>query len=205
MFDRAELTAPPGWVVKHIADVRVEGEPYAGTGMGLHSILPKTKDAIAFCLGGDAGPKDVTRLMAWLRGATMTTTQPKKLSKIEVAAGKTDVWTWRGQIGTVLKNRVADWDYMMTGPVILRATFLMPRPKSLKDGGRLPYVRVRWRDLDNLMKPAQDAITESGLWEDDAQLFQLDASKWVAASNESAGLELSMWELLPREDPLLFD
>lgn len=69
-------------------------------------------------------------------------------------------------------------------PVILRLTFFMPIPKSLKktvDG----TLHTKKPDLDNLIKASTDPL--NGLfWEDDAQIVGIDALKYYS---ERPGIE----------------
>jgi len=200
------MDAPAGWIAKHIADVRVVGEPYAGTGMFPAVMWPSNAE-----IGPVAKRVDAWGLIAWLRGSRKTkqaakitaTMQPKKISKVEIAAGKHDVWTWRREICTAIKNQ-APWDKQMTGPVIVQSVFLMPRPQRLKDGGRQPCVRPRWRDVSNLIKASEDATTDSGIWVDDSQVYDHRASRWYAASGEQPGVELTFWELIEKNEASLF-
>lgn len=67
--------------------------------------------------------------------------------------------------------------------VSLRVVFRMPRPKAhfdkngeVRDKFRLAQ-HVQKPDLDNLVKAVQDALTDVGLWQDDAQIVSLTASR----------------------------
>lgn len=172
------------------------GEPRAGTGMFFASILPKTVEIQAQLMRGPyPSQADVRKGIQWLRKHTRSI--PQKDSD-------DGVHEWRANVARVIRNQ-GDWNHKCVGPVILQATFLMPRPQRLKEGGREPFVRVTFRDLDNLMKPVQDAGTDAGAWSDDGIIFDLHATKWYAMSNEEAGLELSWWELVEQVEPSLFD
>ena len=81
----------------------------------------------------------------------------------------------------------------------------MKRAKDRGEGGRIPYTRFEWRDIDNCQKPFQDAMTEAGVIEDDGLIFDTHVTQWIAASNEEPGLELSWWELMEKKQPNLFD
>ena len=166
------MEAPPGWVAKHIADVRVVGEPWAGTGMIPQGVL--------------------------VNGKLTGRMRPKKAKK-----GRPDVHKWRAHIEQTLRNH-ADWNHCCTGPVIVRATLLMLRPKRMGDGGRQPFAKLEWRDIDNCMKPFQDAMTQAGVIMDDGLIYDTHVTQWYAASNEQPGLELSWWELIEKDEPSLF-
>lgn len=62
-----------------------------------------------------------------------------------------------------------------TGPVAVRLTFRLPRPASVKrDWPSVPP------DVDKLARAALDALTQVGVWEDDARVVQLLAQKVYA-------------------------
>jgi Holliday junction resolvase RusA-like endonuclease len=67
----------------------------------------------------------------------------------------------------------------ITTPVHLRLSFFLPKPKSMKDaGGASSIPHAKKPDTDNLLKSTMDALTELKVWEDDALVFAIDASKW---------------------------
>lgn len=64
---------------------------------------------------------------------------------------------------------------VLTEPLIVRLLFALPRPVSVRHTVR-PYPIVR-PDVDNLVKPTHDALTDSGIWKDDALVISLMTSK----------------------------
>jgi len=66
----------------------------------------------------------------------------------------------------------------LDGPLVVRMFFTLHRPASITRTKR-PYPMVR-PDVDNLMKPTNDAITASGLWKDDALVISSISSKAYA-------------------------
>lgn len=64
---------------------------------------------------------------------------------------------------------------VLTGPLVLRLLFTLPRPVSISAMKR-PYPIVR-PDVDNLVKPTHDALTDSGVWKDDALIISEITSK----------------------------
>jgi Holliday junction resolvase RusA-like endonuclease len=68
----------------------------------------------------------------------------------------------------------------ITGPIIVSVTFFMPRPKSLcrkKDpDGVIPHTAKP--DVDNLIKALFDALTDAGMWRDDAQVYETSVRKY---------------------------
>ncbi len=76
----------------------------------------------------------------------------------------------------------------------VRLVFVLPRPKRLiwktRPMPREPHVGRP--DIDNLEKSFLDAL--KGLMSrDDAQVFHLDATKWIAAGDEAPHVEAEMW------------
>ncbi len=63
------------------------------------------------------------------------------------------------------------------GPVELRVTFYLPRPKSaprrILEPAKLP-------DLDKLVRGIGDALTTAGVWRDDSQVVSVIARKLFA-------------------------
>ncbi len=60
------------------------------------------------------------------------------------------------------------------GPVDVEMHFTMPKPKSCPKSRRWPD---RKPDLSKLIRSTEDALTESGVWEDDARVVRVLASK----------------------------
>jgi crossover junction endodeoxyribonuclease RusA len=76
----------------------------------------------------------------------------------------------------------------ITGPVHLKVSFFLPRPKRLTDdteeSRRIPHVKKP--DVDNLLKSTMDAMTEAGVWKDDALVFATSVEKWYARKKTGA-------------------
>ena len=62
----------------------------------------------------------------------------------------------------------------LDGPLIVTMEFVLPRPKSAKPDAR-PDKRP---DLSKLIRAAEDALTDAGVWADDARVVTCNASKW---------------------------
>jgi crossover junction endodeoxyribonuclease RusA len=81
----------------------------------------------------------------------------------------------------------------ITEPVSLTVSFFLPRPKSMKDPGRfVPHTNKP--DADNLLKALQDAVTDAGIWTDDALVFASSVDKWYA--REAIGAKVIVEALL---------
>jgi crossover junction endodeoxyribonuclease RusA len=74
---------------------------------------------------------------------------------------------------------------VITVPVNLKVSFFLPRPKGIRiDTSPIPHIKKP--DLDNLLKATMDAMTEAGVWKDDALVFATEAAKWYAADKTGA-------------------
>lgn len=70
-----------------------------------------------------------------------------------------------------------------TGALRLEVEFYLPRPQAHKHDD---YVAVK-PDLDNLLKSTMDALTNAGVWHDDAQVAAVVMSKRYESANQSIG------------------
>ena len=63
-----------------------------------------------------------------------------------------------------------------TGPLLVWMWFTLPKPKSA------PKTRQTWPDrkpdLSKLVRSTDDALTDAGVWEDDARIIECQASKF---------------------------
>jgi len=87
---------------------------------------------------------------------------------------------WKGQIilaASFYRGQFA------TGALRLEVEFYLPRPQAHKHDD---YVAVR-PDLDNLLKSTMDALTNAGVWHDDAQVAAVVMSKRYESANQSIG------------------
>jgi len=70
-----------------------------------------------------------------------------------------------------------------TGPLQLYVEFYLPRPQAHKNDD---YVAVK-PDLDNLLKSTMDALSNAGVWHDDAQVAAVVMSKRYESANHTVG------------------
>ena len=78
---------------------------------------------------------------------------------------------WRLAVGWAAREAGVS----VAGPVVVEMTFTLPKPKSA------PKKRVtypdRKPDLSKLVRSTEDALTDAGIWEDDARVIQCQATK----------------------------
>jgi Holliday junction resolvase RusA-like endonuclease len=108
------------------------------------------------------------------------------------------VYEWRAQV----QQAVAEAAHaQFVGPVELRVGFDLPRPASHYGTGRnagivkasAPTLPAAMPDLDKLVRCVCDAITDAGLWRDDAQVSVIAAAKRYAT--ETPGVRITVTAL----------
>ena len=114
---------------------------------------------------------------------------------------------WREAVtATAIHNmRVQAWEPILDGPIWLGILFLMKRPKSHYYTGKrnlvlrpdAPYWHDKLGDGDKLARSTQDALTNAGVWRDDAQVACLRAEKIYA--NDKTGAHIIV-RALTQED-----
>lgn len=93
---------------------------------------------------------------------------------------------WRGVVSSAARV-VKCPDAWLAGPVPLEATyrFFLPRPRTVNR--RFPVVKP---DLDKLARAIGDALTDAGVWRDDAQVVRLVVEKFYG----TPGVEIEIKE-----------
>ena len=110
-----------------------------------------------------------------------------------------DVW----KAGIVTAARYA-WNQFdpLDSALVVRMDFRLPRPRAHYGAKGLKPSAPQWHDkkpdLDNLAKAVLDAITNSGIWTDDAIVCELTVSKRYTPTNES-GVLVVIYEAEDRE------
>lgn len=92
---------------------------------------------------------------------------------------------WREAVKyEVLRQRENGVALLISGPIAVEMTFTLPKPKSA------PKTRVtfpdRKPDLSKLVRSTEDALTDVGVWEDDARVVDLRANKVYPNEGEHA-------------------
>lgn len=104
---------------------------------------------------------------------------------------------WRQAIATEARAAMGS-RALLDGPVVIRARFTWPRPKShFSSSGGLrpsaPFGKTTPPDLDKVGRALMDALT-GVVYRDDAQVIRLDASK---SYSSAPGVELVIEEAIP--------
>jgi crossover junction endodeoxyribonuclease RusA len=88
------------------------------------------------------------------------------------------VKSWRQAVIDAALAAVGDRELPITGPVRLSIVFALPRPKGHYSTGRnasklrdtAPSWPAKAPDLSKLVRSTEDALTDAGIWADDAQV-----------------------------------
>ena len=75
---------------------------------------------------------------------------------------------WRQDVKAAAITAMAEVGHGITGPVRCKMIFTMPKPKSAPK--RKKIWPDRKPDLSKLVRSTEDALTEAGVWEDDARV-----------------------------------
>ena len=85
---------------------------------------------------------------------------------------------WKEEIKAAFRSCLKP---IITVPVILRVSFFLPKPKSMKknkDNLNVPHAKKP--DTDNLLKALKDAMTEAQVWKDDSQVYKIEVAKFYS-------------------------
>lgn len=97
-------------------------------------------------------------------------------------------YEWR-RLVTATVRHACEGHERLGGPLVLHVVFELPRPAGHLGTGRnagvlrasAPCSPTTAPDLDKLIRAIDDALTDAGVWRDDAQVVELRARKQYAA------------------------
>lgn len=95
---------------------------------------------------------------------------------------------WRARVADAAQGVAAGRTFAPEAEIALLADVYLPRPKTVVR--RRPTVKP---DGDKLLRALCDAITDSGVWRDDAQVVSYDVDLWYA--DDKPGVKLTVLEL----------
>ncbi len=81
---------------------------------------------------------------------------------------------WRNVVTICAIEARGESNMSFSGPVNVEFHFTMPKPKSCPKARKWPD---RKPDLSKLVRSTEDALTESGVWEDDARVVRTVSTK----------------------------
>lgn len=143
-------------------------------------------DPVKVRVFGTPIPQGSTKAFAVRKGGLPT-------GRVVVTSDNPRTKPWRQAI--IDATRAANAEPMLTGPVYVGLIFIMPRPASHygtgRNAGQLKPGAPRWHtskpDRDKLERAALDALTDAGVWRDDAQVVDGPVSKVYAQPGEEPG------------------
>lgn len=86
-----------------------------------------------------------------------------------------------GAIGDVPVHRPP-----LDGPVVVEATFTLPKPGSAPKRRRTWPIKQRSGDVDKLLRAVFDSLTDAGVWRDDAQVIEVTGRKTYPGEHPQA-------------------
>lgn len=92
---------------------------------------------------------------------------------------------WREAVKAAALEATHGRALRLDGPLSVEITFLMPRPNRPKSArpDRMP-------DLSKLVRSTEDALTDAGVWADDARVVDIVARKVYAETGETCGARI---------------
>lgn len=107
---------------------------------------------------------------------------PKGWTRPVITAANAKTKPWRQAIiDACMTTLPPDKPIDKTAPMRLDVVFYLPRPKSAPKSVVRPAKKP---DLDKLVRAVSDALTDAGVWKDDAQVVGISAAKAFAGGVE---------------------
>jgi crossover junction endodeoxyribonuclease RusA len=133
---------------------------------------------------GIPGPQGSKRYVGTKNGKGMMVESSKKVKP------------WREAVKCATLD-VTGAQKMFEGAVRVDMVFTMPKPKSA------PKTRKTWPDrkpdLSKLIRSTEDALTETGVWEDDARVIGVQAQKVFPGEHPlsllAPGVRIRVWQV----------
>lgn len=88
-----------------------------------------------------------------------------------------------------MQNHMYRDDFPWLGAMAVALTFYLPKPKSTPK--RVTY-HTKLPDLDKLVRAVFDALTNAGVWKDDAQVIYLTATKLFVAETITPSVRVEL-------------
>lgn len=95
---------------------------------------------------------------------------------------------WQQLVAEAASRALTGGGALLEGPLELEAAFYLPRPKSL---AKKISAHLKRPDLDKLVRSTKDALSKV-VWQDDAQVTSVRATKAYAAPGQSPRAEITV-------------
>jgi crossover junction endodeoxyribonuclease RusA len=93
-----------------------------------------------------------------------------------------DSVSWAAQEAITQKGLIG---VAIPGPVAYRMAFTLAKPKSAKKKNAVPDKKP---DISKLIRATEDALTDAGMWEDDARVVYMSAAKFYVGDSHPEAL-----------------
>lgn len=110
--------------------------------------------------------------------------------RVPVAYYPREYTTWKDQAADMLRDLLPDDYEAITAPTEVSIICAVERPKTTK----LPAPRP---DADNYAKAVMDAMTQAGVWKDDALVGRLSVTKRWTQFGEQPAVYIRICEMIP--------
>lgn len=113
-----------------------------------------------------------------------------------IASNRDNLRIWEYEVTQAVRRAIGDRQ-IGDDPVSVTLRFHFARPKGhfRRDGTfkpSAPAYFTRTPDLDKVVRAVLDAITNAGLWDDDAQVIHLEATKVYTSNMRNQGVEIAI-------------
>lgn len=131
---------------------------------------------------------------------------PMRNGRVNLVESSKAVGPWREAVRAETQRAIlaqGGWHVMSAGPVHVRATFYLPRPRGHYGTGRnaaiittrAPLLPAGKPDLDKLIRAVLDAITAGGALADDARVTSMELWKLYATPEQPPGVSVTLvWD-----------
>lgn len=150
--------------------------------------------------GSTRGDRQVLLPGETIRFLVLGTPVPQPRAKVTMQGGKGWGYVEKNhpihayREGVALSARIAWRGPLLTGPLRVRVTAIMPRPQRLiwkrKPMPREPH--QGYPDVGNIVKGIEDALN-GVLWVDDGQVYDSGGVKWIAGGDEDPHTIIEVW------------
>lgn len=142
---------------------------------------------LAFTVYGIARPKGSSKSFGFYRkdaGGNSLVKNGKPVIGTVTTSDNKSLKGWEDSVRAAIQERAAG--VFFEGPVAVRITFALPRPKSLS---KSVIAHLKKPDLDKLARGSLDAM-KGVLWNDDSQVVELSVRKVYATGQPQAAIEV---------------
>lgn len=124
------------------------------------------------------GAHPVTAVVVQVLGEPIPQGSMRAVARGRIVSDNDRLRPWRDSVAWHVRDAMGDTP-PLTGPLEVRAAFVLPRPQSAP---KRRWAPDRKPDLDKLLRALLDAATAGGAWVDDAQVVAVTTRKVYATA-----------------------